>query len=313
MKNISKIYIGVDISKNTLDISIYPLRKSLKIKNSVDEISAFIAELPKYDVAQIACESTGGYESLLNNLLQKNGYNLWIVDPRRIKAFIIADGCKRKTDKVDAQKIAEFAFKNFPNYEKITATQNQEILLSLVNRKQDLTKFLASEKTRTDHPSHAIHAQSIKKVIKFLEKAIELIDKEIQNLITKDNDLNAKSKFLESIPGIGKATSAILLSSVPELGSLSNNKISALIGVCPYENESGNYKGKKSIMGGRAFPRNALYMCALTTIKYHLPLKSFYDRLIKKGKPFKVAIVAIMRKLIVIANSILKRGELCRA
>ena len=118
--------------------------------------------------------------------------------------------------------------------------------------------------------------------------------------------------FLASIPGIGFASAALLLSHVPELGNISNRKIAALIGVCPYDNESGRYKGKKSIRGGRVAPRNNLYMCALTTIKYNLILKSFYDRLIENKKPFKVAIVAVMHKLIVLANSLLKKGELCR-
>ena len=122
-----------------------------------------------------------------------------------------------------------------------------------------------------------------------------------------------KSDLLVSIPGIGKATAALLISFVPELGKINNQQISALVGVCPYTRESGNYKGKRFIQAGRVVPRNALYMCALTTIKYHLPLKDFYNRLIANKKPFKVAIVAIMRKLIVIANSILKKGELCKA
>lgn len=171
---------------------------------------------------------------------------------------------------------------------------------------------MATEKARIDHPSHAAQQESIKKFVAIFKNEIQSIDCQIQELIGKDSELNAKSKLLESIPGIGKATSAVLLSFVPELGSLSNNKIAAIVGLCPYENESGNYRGKKNIKGGRAIPRTALYMCALTTIKYHLPLRVFYDRLITNHKVFKVAIVAVMRKLIVIANSILKKGESCK-
>ncbi len=312
MTNVSKVYIGVDVSKNKLDIYIHPLGKFFKIANTEEEITKLIKELAKYDVAQVACEATGGYEKMLSQILKNNLYNIWIVDPRRIKDFIIASGCKTKTDKIDAQKIAEFATKNSRGYETFYKTKNEDKLLALVNRKGDLTKFLAAEKTRLKHPSHTLYLASIKKLIKTLESEIKIIDKQIQNLIQQDDDLNTKSKFLESIPGIGKASAATLLSFVPELGKLSNRKISALVGVCPYDNESGKYKGKKYIRGGRITPRNTLYMCALTTIKYNLIFKNFYDRLIANKKPFKVAIVAVMHKLIILANSLLKKGELCK-
>ncbi len=313
MKNISKVFIGVDISKNTLDVYIHPIGKSLKVSNSEVGITEIIKELVKYDIEQIACEATGGYEKLLARILKKNCYYLWIIDPRRIKGYIVASGCKSKTDKIDARKIAEFASKNSPDYEIMNKSENQEKLQALVNRKNDLVKFLVAEKTRSKHPSHALYASSIKKFIKILECEIKSIDLKIQDLIQQDEKLNTKSKILESIPGIGKTSAATLLSFVPELGQISNKKVSALIGVCPYENESGSYKGKKFIRGGRTIPRNMLYMYALTTIKYHLPLKELYDRLITSKKPFKIAIVAIMHKLIVIANSLLKKGELCKA
>ena len=199
------------------------------------------------------------------------------------------------------------------DYEIINKSENQHKLQVLVNRKNDLIKFLAAEKTRFKHPSHVLYVPDIKKFIEFLENEIKKIDKRIQDLVKDDEDLHTKSKILESIPGMGKASAALLFSFVPELGQISNKKISALIGVCPYDNESGNYKGKKFIRGGRLIPRNALYMCALTTVKYHLPLKAFYDRLMDEKKPFKVAIVAVMHKLIIIANALLKKGELCRA
>lgn len=311
MKNITKVYIGVDISKNNLDIYIHPIGRLFKIANSATEIKKFVKELATYDIAQIACEATGGYEKLLAQLLKKNSYNLWIIDPRRIKGFIVASGCKSKTDKIDAQKIAEFASKNSPSYTAITRDENNDKLRAFANRKNDLIKFLAVEKTRLKHPSHALCVSSIKKLIKTLERAITAIDLEIEKLIQHDENLNTKSRYLLSIPGIGKASAAVLLSFVPELGELSNKKISALVGVCPYDNESGKHKGKKFIRGGRMTPRNMLYMCALTTIKYHLPLKKFYDRLIANKKPFKIAIVAVMHKLITIANALLKKKELC--
>lgn len=312
MTNLSKVYVGVDVSKDTLDVHVYPLGIIFKIDNNKQSINGLIKKMTQYEVIQAACEATGGYEKLLCQLLLRKGYNVWVVDPRRIKGFIVASGRKSKTDKIDAQKIAEFAAKNIREYEKIDKTENQENLQALVNRKNDLIQFLATEKTRLKHPSHAFSSASITKFIKILQKEIDNINKEMQQLIQNDDALNRQSKILESIPGIGKATSAALLSFVPELGKISNKQVSALIGVCPYDRQSGKHAGKKYVIGGRAVPRKALYMCALTTIKHSLVLKAFYDHLIANKKPFKVAMVAIMHKLIVVANSLLKKNELWR-
>jgi transposase len=311
MTNLPKVYIGVDVSKKTLDIHVYPIGKMIKIDNTKSGINSLIKQLNQYEIVQIACESTGGYEKLLCQVFGQNNYKVWIVDPRRIKGFIISSGCRSKTDKIDAKKIAEFASKNTKDYDAFEKTNNQEHLLALVNRKNDLTKFLGVEKTRLKHPSHALSEASIKRFIKVLEKEIKSIDKQMQELIKQDKDLNKKSEILESIPGIGKATAAVLLSAVPELGQISNKEASALIGVCPYDNQSGKHNGKKFVKGGRQLPRNALYMCALTTIKYSFALKEFYNRL-RITKPFKVAMVAVMHKLVILANSLIKKGELCK-
>ncbi len=310
MKTISKVYVGVDVSKDTLDIHFHPTERFFKIANSKEGIRKLIKELNKYNIEQIACEATGGYEKLLAQLLRKSPYTLWIVDPRRIRGFIIATGCKSKTDKIDAQKIAEFASKNSLDYKVIIKTEHQERLQALVNRKQDLTKFLAAEKTRLQHPSHQLCILGIKKFIKVFGKEIKKIDQQIQNLIENNDKLHVKSKQIESIPGIGKATAALLVSFVPELGQLNNGQISAIVGLCPFDNSSGKYKGKKFIRGGRIVPRNALYMCALTAIKCNPILKQFYDQLRAREKPFKVALIAVMHKLIMFANSLLKKGEM---
>ncbi len=313
MNNVSEVSIGVDISKSSLDIALYPSGEWLKIANTKLEITKFVKRLSQYDVKQVACEATGGYEKLLVKLLKQHSYSCWIVDPRRIKGFITASGCKNKTDKIDAQKIAEFASKNSPDYEPICRTSHDEMLRALVSRRQDLTKTLAEEKTRLKHSTHELSVASIERMILFLNKEIKTADKQLSTLIAKDTELQRKAGLLESIPGVGQTSATLLLSFVPELGTLSNNEIAALVGVCPYSRESGNYIGKRFIRGGRVIPRNALYMCALTTIRLFPPLKAFYDRLIANKKCFKVAIVSVMRKLIILANVILKNGEPCKA
>lgn len=313
MINVTQKFVGVDISAKNLDFFTYPTGESRTVNNAKKELTEFIKTLDVSQIKQFACEATGGYEKLLVQVLKENSFNCWIVDPRRIKAFIVSTGCKAKTDKIDAKKIAEFAAKNYPDYEMHQKNKNEEILQGFVNRKADLVQFLASEKTRLKHPSHELYTSSIKKIIAVLEKEIKIIEEKITKLLTSDDILSKRTKILESIPGIGKATAALLVSFVPELGYLGNNQIASLVGLSPYNRESGNYKGKRFIRGGRVIPRNALYMCGLTTIKYHLPLKAFYDRLIEKSKPFKVAMVAVMRKLIIIANVLLKKGELCKS
>lgn len=313
MITLSSVYVGIDVSKNNLDVYIYPIGKRFKVDNSTIGISILIKELMQYQCVQVACEATGGYEQLLVQCLQKSSYDTWIIDPRRIKGFIVSMGCKVKTDKIDAQKIAEFASTNIQKYVAIQKTDNECILQSLVNRKIDLTKFLSAEKTRLKHPSHKSSIHSIKKFITILQNEVKEIDLQIAQCVNDDERLEKKSKTLQSIPGIGQTTAALLIAFLPELGKLNKREISALIGVCPYNRESGSHIGKRYINGGRMIPRNALYMCALTTIKYHLPLKKFYDHLRGKQKPFKVAMVAIMHKMIMIANALLKKDELCKA
>jgi len=311
MNNQTHAYIGVDISKRTLDICINPINKFYKISNAEDAIEEFVEELKQFDVKRIACEATGGYEKPLAKVLKKNGYTLWIVDPRRIKGHIVATGCKSKSDKIDASKIAEFSSKNNPTYDSTNKTENQELLHALNNRRMDLTGMLASEKTRLKDPSNVLSRSSIQNVMQILENELKAIEIQIKNLVKKDEELAAKSELLESIPGIGAISAALLLSSVPELGTITNKQIAALLGLAPFENSSGNYVGKRKIRGGRRIPRNMLYMCALSAIKYHLPFKQFFDRLIATGKAFKVALVAVMRKLIVLANVLLKKQQMC--
>jgi transposase len=312
MKNIAEVYCGVDVSKAHFDIYLYPSGKALRIANEQADIEKFATEhLAQQNIKRITCEATGGYEDLLKSTLKGHGYVVWVVDPKRIKAFRVASGCKSKSDKIDAKKIAEFSVKNSPDYESVEKTENQKILHSLITRKQDLKKMQAEEKTRLKHPIHQPSKASIKKIIGFFEQEIKTLEQQIIAIVKQDQELRERVRLLVSIPGIGFASAALLISSLPELGKLNKKEIAALAGVAPYENSSGVFNGKRYIRGGRKVPRNALYMCALTCIKYNLPLREFYDRLKGAKKVFKVAIVAVMRKLIIIANAVLKKGQLC--
>lgn len=309
MENIPNVYIGVDVSKESLDIHFFPTGQIFKIGNEQREILDFIAKLAQYNIVRIGCESTGGYEQLLATLLWEQGLKLWIIEPRRIRGYIIATGCKSKTDKIDAKKIAEFVARNEPDYDIIRKTKTQNTLLSYINRKEDLTKTLAAEKTRLKHPVHESSAPNIKEFVNDIQRAIKKLDFLIQKLVEEDDELQLKVAILKSIPGIGYASAALFIAWIPELGKVNSHQIAALVGVCPYNNESGKYKGKRFIRGGRNVPRTALYMCALTGIKCNPDLKKFYEKLRESKKPFKVAIVAIMRKLILLANTLIRENR----
>ena len=248
MITVSKIYVGVDISKDNLDICIEPLGKSFRIANSQEAIEKFIKKLPEHEGIKIACESTGGYEKLLDQILSKHDINLWIVDPRRIKGFIVSKSCKSKTDKIDALKIAQFVMQNCEDYKQIKKSEQEQKLRALVDRKQDLTVMLTAEKTRLKHPSHALSIASIEEMMEYLKKQIESIDKKVKESIELDEDLKNKSELLTSILGIGQATAAVLLSSLPEYGNPCLNLMAIL--TLPF----GNFTLKTVRLAGTKIP-----------------------------------------------------------
>ena len=228
-----QVYIGVDVSKNHLDIYINPIGKHFRLDNSKKEIGRFIKDLRAYEVMQIGCEASGGYEKPLVQLIKKSGLRSWIIDPRRVKGFAVSHGLRAKTDKIDAKKIAEFVVQNDKEFDMPTRTDEEEKLQALINRRKDLTKLLGVEKNRLQQASHALCLSHIKKIIRFFEHEIEIFDEKIEELVNSSEILSKKSAILESIPGVGRNSAALLLSFIPELGHLSNAKISALIGVCP--------------------------------------------------------------------------------
>lgn len=308
MENVAKIYVGVDVSKNQLDIYLHPIEKIFSFNNSKNGINQLIKKLSRYTIAQIVCESTGGYEDLMVKMLRNFGYKVWQVEPNRIKSFIRSKGKKAKTDSIDAHMIALFSAQERQEYEPIICNEKQKQLRDLVKRKNDLIEMVVAEKHRLQHPSCIFCRPEIQAHIDFMNKQIAKIEIIIEDFINKDDNFNKKVEIIESVPGIGKATSAMLIAELPELGKIENKKIAALVGVAPYTQQSGQYKGRAFISGGRTMVRSAIYMAALVASRYNPAMKKFYQRLCIIGKKSpKVALVAIMRKLITILNVMIKK------
>jgi transposase len=306
------IFVGIDISKKHLDVHFNPLNKSFRIENSAAGIEALLKNLSFYKVNQIVCESSGGYEHLLIKTLRDAQYKVWHIDPKQIKAFVKSQGVKAKTDKIDAKMMALFASKNQPQYQQNNKSEQLEILSALVRRRTDLTDIGAMEKKRLSHPSQMHCKKDIQDHINFIEKQIKELEKEIDKIIDNDDDLKKKSNLMQTMPGIGKVTASALISEMPELGVIPNKQAAALVGVVPYPQESGSYKGEAHIEGGRKMMRHILYMSCLSACKYNPKFKEFYQRLKNSGKKSKVAMVAVMRKMIEGINTILYKNETWR-
>jgi transposase len=309
MNTITKNFVGVDVSKSWLDVHIHPKKQTMRIDNTQAGIDKLLQIFPHNNITQIVCESSGGYENLLINICSNAGYKVWRVDPKRIKAFIASEGVKAKTDKIDAKMIALFASQKETSYTQSQRSDTDEKARALVRRKADLTEMAAIEKRRLKGPTGQFCKDQIEYLISIINEEIESLETEIHGLIAQNAELSAKNDILQSIPGIGKSTAAALIADMPELGTIDNKKIAALLGVVPYTKQSGTYKGCETIYGGRPAPRKALYMAALCATRYNEPMKFFYNRLREKGKKPKVAVVAVMNKLIVTINAMLRKNE----
>lgn len=307
MKNVTKIFVGVDVSKDTLAVHILPLAESFVLDNDAKGMKKLIAILAPHEVEQIVCEATGGYETRMLKALKKSGYKTWLVEPKRIKSFIHSLGIRAKTDKIDAQKIALFASRMVQDHEQ-NYEHNQGLRL-LVNRKKDLTDMLIQEKVRLQHPNEN-YKKDIKLHITFLKKQITSLEKKISEVIDNDASLSVRVRIIESIPGFGRRSAAIIVAELPELGHVNNSKISSLLGVAPHPYESGKFKGKRITTGGRPYPRSTMFMIALVASRCNATFKEFYQRLLNAGKSKKLALVALSRKIITVVNTMLKNGTL---
>lgn len=296
-----KIYVGIDISKAQLDFHLRPLGMKVSCPNTASGISQLIEVLNQHSIELVIMEATGGYERQVYETLHEKGFKVRVMNPRQLRDFAKAVGILAKTDQIDACVLSLFAEKLSPASRSPKTNEEQE-LKSLVARRRQLVDELIREKNRLDKSPIKPLKESLTNHIQWLKTEIRSIDNLIEKMVLQSQELSKKQGILVSVPAIGPQTAAVLLAELPELGLVSNRQISALIGVAPMNRDSAGYSGQKHIAGGRHSVRCALYMATLVGIPHNPKIKAFYERLKAAGKPSKVALVASMRKFIIILN-----------
>jgi transposase len=301
-------FVGIDISKHQFHYFIRPSGVAGSCSFAPDEIDRFIAMLSALDIGLIVMEATGGYEKKLAGLLCAAHLPVVISNPRQTHDFAKCIGRLAKSDSIDAAVLAQFAESIRPPVRPLPHAAAQA-LKDLVLRRDQLVQFRTAESNRLQVATTPQVHKSIRLIIKTLERSIAKLDKEIDDTIASSPLWKAKDELLQSTPSIGDNTSHKMIAILPELGTLNRGQISALVGLAPYDHDSGSFTGQRSIRGGRSDARDALYMACVSGIRFNSTIKSFYDRLRARGKPYKVAMVACMRKLLTIINYMLKTNS----
>jgi transposase len=261
-------------------------------------------------VKRITCESSGGYERTMIKKLRASGYQVELVDPKLVRYFILSKKVKAKTDKIDALMIAFYSSCNEPAYAQHINSEKAEELRDLVRIRYNFIEDVAREKKRLKQAFCPKSKKLITRHINFLEQEIKRLDKVTEQLIETNEEWENKAKILRSIPGIGQISATALIAEMPELGCIENKQAASLLGVAPRVKQSGNYEGVATIAGGRFMIRRILYMAALSASHAKGKFCDYYQRLKSKQKKGKVCLVALMNKMISIANSLVKKGEL---
>jgi transposase len=302
-ESISK-YVGIDVSKARLDIFVSGDNEIWATSNDEEGFQFILERLHPITPALIVVESTGGLEISLLVALYTAGLPVALVNPGRVREFAKSTGLLAKTDKLDARLLTRFAEAVKPPLTQLPS-EAEQLLSDLMGRRCQLIEMLTAEKNRLGTVRKPARPR-IEKHIAWLEDELVGINQEINQFIQQSPSFKQKDNILRSTPGVGSVTAAILISDLPELGKLDRKEIASLVGVAPFNNDSGRHRGKRRIKGGRESVRRVLYMAALTAARCNPMIKSFYERLLKMGKEKKVALIACMRKLLTILNAMVR-------
>jgi transposase len=306
----SESYVGIDVSKRWLDVRLHGESPSRKLSNAPVGWTSLVEQMRQVQPALIALEATGGYERGAARVLREAGFRVAIVNPTRVRRFAEGLGILAKTDRIDAGVIAFFAkvAQPWPNGQ-LSAVEEQ--LAAFVERRRQLLLTLVAEKNRLSTCPETVRTD-VQAHIDWLEEHISDLETEIQTSIQANPEWRAKAEILESVPGVGPVTASTLVAELPELGEINRQQIAALVGVAPFNKDSGDRRGKRRIFGGRSGIRRTLYMATLSATRHNPVIRAFYESLLKRGKVKKVAITACMRKLLVILNTLIAKGEAWR-
>jgi transposase len=299
-------FVGIDVSKAVLDIAVSPTDESWSVPNSTEGIQQLVVKLRAIAPRLIVLEATGGLERRAVAALAGAALPIVAVNPRQVRDFAKATGRLAKTDAVDARTLALFADRIRPEVRPLRDEEAQELEALVVRRRQVVDMITAEKNRLSAAPASKRVRTAIGRTIKWLQNQLEDIDNDLDTAVRNSPAWREKDKLLQSVPAVGKVLSRSLLSLVPELGTLGHKQIAALIGVAPFNRDSGTHRGRRVVWGGRSSVRAVLYMSALVAARFNPAIRAFHARLIAAGKMPKVALVACMRKLLTILNAIVR-------
>ena len=300
------MFIGIDVSKAALDVAAHPSHDTWQESNTAGGIDALVDRLQALTPELIVVEATGGYENAVVAAVGAAGLPIVVVNPRQVRDFAKATGKLAKTDRIDADILALFAERVRPELRELPTEAARE-LEALLARRRQILEMTQAERNRLEHATGAVRKDLVEH-IRYLEKRLNRVDTELEERVQESPLWRAKEDLLRSVPGVGPIVSRTLIAELPELGRLTHKEIASLVGVAPFSRDSGTLRGKRRVWGGRASVRAALYMAAVVGVRRNAALKSFYERLRGAGKPAKVALVACMRKLLTILNSMVRNS-----
>ena len=298
------VYVGIDVSKAHLDVADRPNKKTWQEENNAEGIANLVKKLKKMNPTLIVMEATGGYEIGIATELALATLPVAVVNPRQVRDFAKSLGKLAKTDRIDANILAHFAEAIHPEVRMLPDEQARQ-LQATVNRRRQLIEMRIAEQNRL-LLAHKSVKERLEEHIRWLQQEIDDLNEQLRDQIRASSIWREKDDLLQSTPGVGKILSATLLSELPELGTLDRKQIAALAGLAPFNCDSGQMRGKRTIWGGRASVRQVPYMAALSATRCNPVIKDFYEHLRKEGKLFKVAITACMRKLLTILNAMVR-------
>jgi transposase len=298
-------YVGIDVAKDRLDVHVLPSGDSFAVARDGEAVEALAERLRGLGPRLIVLEATGGFEVTVAAALCASGLPLAVVNPRQIRDFARALGLLAKTDALDARAIALFAQRVQPEARPL-ADEATRALGDLVARRRQIVAMMTAERNRRSRLTSRRMLKSVDRLLAALQKELSALERELDDTVRGSPAWREAEDLLKSVPGIGDITARSLIAELPELGTLDRKKIAALVGLAPFNRDSGTLRGKRTIWGGRASVRATLYMAALVASRHNPTLKRFYQRLLLDGKPKKLALVAVMRKLLTILNAIIR-------